>query len=243
MIYRARQRQTSYGQPIGILVLEEHIPCPPGTPGNPTTFTHPIIYETVRGASTSTLRDPTHGGGLEPFLAAAQALVDRGACALAGNCGLMIVHQEKLARALPIPVFLSSLLQLPLMGQLFGPDCRIGILASSQHSLTPEHLRMAGASAGLRTVIGSMEGKSAFNAAVVEESGVLDFDRVQAEVVEVALTIAKNPDVAALLFECVDLPPYAAAVQEAVGLPIFDMTTLIAHAFAGMVRRPFRGVY
>src|SRR5271170_4832038 len=42
MIYRAHERQLSYGRPIGILTLEEHIPCPPGTPGNPTTFAHPV---------------------------------------------------------------------------------------------------------------------------------------------------------------------------------------------------------
>src|SRR5258708_2871070 len=33
MIYRAREPQTSYGRPIGILILEQQIPGPPGTPG------------------------------------------------------------------------------------------------------------------------------------------------------------------------------------------------------------------
>jgi hypothetical protein len=79
---------------------------------------------------------------------------------------------------------------------------------------------------------------------VGEQGGTLDFERVQSEVVAVATElVAANPSVGALLFECVDLPPYANAVQQAVGLPVFDITTLIAHACSGLVRRPFTGVY
>jgi len=37
----------------------------------------------------------------------------------------------------------------------------------------------------------------------------------------------------------VDLPPYATAVQEAVGLPVFDITTLISHVHSSFVRKPF----
>ena len=55
--------------------------------------------------------------------------------------------------------------------------------------------------------------------------------------------VSEHPEVRALLFECVDLPPYAHAVQEAVGLPVFDMTTLISHFHSALVRHPFAGVY
>ena len=72
----------------------------------------------------------------------------------------------------------------------------------------------------------------------------LDFEAVTAEVVAVVQTLVRDhPDVGALLFECVDLPPYAHVVQAAVGLPVFDMTTLIGHVHAALVRNPFTGVY
>ena len=62
--------------------------------------------------------------------------------------------------------------------------------------------------------------------------------------VEVAQALVReHPEVKALLFECVDLPPYAHAVQEAVGLPVFDITTLIGHFRSALVRYPFTGVY
>jgi hypothetical protein len=89
-----------------------------------------------------------------------------------------------------------------------------------------------------------MDGKPYFSAAVRDESGELDFEGVTAEVVEVAQTLlGGHPEVKALLFECVDLPPYAHAVQEAVRLPVFDITTLIDHFHSALVRNPFTGVY
>jgi hypothetical protein len=243
MIYRVRESQTSYGRPIGIIVLEERIPCPPGTPGNPTTFPYPVCYEVARGVSAAALRQAAPGG-LESFIAAGRRLVDRGAWAIAGNCGLMIVHQEALARALPVPVLLSSLIQVPLIARMLAPEAAIGILVSAANSLNAEHLRLARAGGDTPIVLASMDGKPYFAAAVREERGELDFEAVTAEAVEVARTlVARHPEVKALLFECVDLPPYAHAVQEAVGLPVFDMTTLIDHFHSALVRNPFKGVY
>jgi len=244
MILRARKQQFSYGRPIGILVLEEHIPCPPGTPGNPTTFPFPVCYEIVRGVSTEGLNDVNHPAGLQSFLAAGRSLIDKGVRAVAGNCGLMIVHQRQLARALEVPVFLSSLLQLPLIAQMLGPEATIGILVSRREGLRAEHLRVASGGAQLPIAVAAMDAKPHFHAAVCAQSGVLDFERVQMEVVEVAEElVAQHPAIRALLLECVDLPPYAAAVQQAVGLPVFDITTLITHAFSALVRKPFDGVY
>jgi hypothetical protein len=244
MIYRARARQMSYGRPIGILMLEESIPCPPGTPGNPTTFSHPVIHEIVRGVDIASLRALNDPDSEPQFLAAARILVDKGVSAIAGNCGLMIVHQAALAAALPVPVLMSSLVQLPMIASLLGPNARIGVIASNDRSLRAEHLSMALGDAGSRLALASMEGCAHFRAAVGDQSGVLDFAKVEAEVVAVAQgLVARDPAVAAILFECVDLPPYAHAVQEATGLPVFDITTLIESAISALVRRRFTGVY
>ena len=243
MIYRVREPQLSYGRPVGIIVLEERIPCPPGTMGNPTTFSFPVVYEIARGVSTSALRQAPPAG-LDSFLAAGLRLVERGACAVAGNCGLMIVHQEALARALPVPVLLSSLLQLPLIARMLGSEAAVGILVSNDTSLNAEHLALARSGTDARIVLASMQGKPHFTAAVCDEKGELDFEAVTDEVVDVARKLVReHPEVKALLLECVDLPPYAHAVQEAVGLPVFDMTTLTAHFQSALVRRPFTGVY
>jgi hypothetical protein len=243
MIYKARERQTSYGRPVGIIVLEEHIPCPPGTPGNPSTFSFPVCYEVAGGVTTAALRHE-QPGGVESFIAAGKRLIERGAWAITGNCGLMIVHQEALARALPVPVLLSSLLQVPLIARMLAHEAAIGVLMSGANSLSESHLALARCGSDARIVLASMQGKPHFTAAVCEERGELDFEGVMAEVVEVVQRLVReHPDVKALLFECVDLPPYAHAVQEAVALPVFDITTLIGHFRSALVRHPFTGVY
>jgi hypothetical protein len=243
MQYSARKHQLGYGRPLGILVLEEHIPCPPGTPGNPTTFPFPVIYETVKGVHTSHLRDPANPGGLPAFIAAAQVLVSKGVRAIVGGCGLMIVHQRELVRAVPVPVLSSSLLQLPLIAATLGPEAQIGIVASSRTSLNAGHLRLAGAPEG-RAVLTGMDGKPCFCAAVMHEGGVLDFDGTRDELIAVGhALVADHPHVAAVLLECVDLPPYAAALQDAIGLPVYDITTLAGWGAAGVRRNPFIGDY
>ena len=242
MLYRARKGQMSYGRPIGILMLEEHLPCPPGTPANATTFAHPVCYEIVKGVDISSLAALNQPDSLQAFLDAGRVLVDKGVAAITGNCGLMIVHQEAMANALPVPVLMSSLVQLPLIARMLGSERSVGIMASSRNNLKPEHIRIAAAGAEIRTIVASMDGQAHFRAIFGE--GVLDFEKVEAEIVEVAKEmVAEHPEVGAILFECTDLPPYAHAVQEATGLPIFDITTLINFAISGIVRRPFAGIY
>src|ERR1700712_2704345 len=145
MIYRTRKQQMSYGRPIGILMLKESIPCPPGTVANPTTFAFPVCYEIVKEVSIASLKDFDKDGSRQAFIDSARVLVEKGVCAITGNCGLMIIHQQALAEALSVPVFMSSLLELPFIARLFGPQSRIGIIASSRDSLKPEHLIMAAA--------------------------------------------------------------------------------------------------
>jgi Asp/Glu/hydantoin racemase len=243
VIYRTRERQMGYGRPIGILALEENIPCPPGTPGNPTTFSHPVIYEVVKGVDISSLANLNEPDSAGPFLEAAQVLADKGVSAIAGNCGLMIVHQAALRQAVAVPVLMSSLLLLPLIAGLIGPDAKVGVIASSTKGLKNGHLALAGA-AETPIKLATMDGRPYFRAAIGSQTGELDFEKVEAEVVDVARgLVAGNPDIRAILLECVDMPPYAHAVQEAVDLPVFDITTLIGFAASGIVRRPFTGIY
>jgi Asp/Glu/hydantoin racemase len=228
-----------YERAVGIITLEENIPCPPGTPGNPATFSHPVCYAVVHGTDMLNTNNPA---GLQSFIDAGRALVEQRVCAIAGNCGLMIVYQNQLSAALPVPVLLSSLLQLPSIARMYGPNAAIGIIASSSKSLKAEHIRMASPDTDLKTVVTSMEGKKHFTAAMSGKSKELDFEGVKAEVVAVAQELVRqNPDVMAILLECVDLPPYASAIQDAVNLPVFDITTLIANAYSALVRKQFRG--
>jgi hypothetical protein len=87
-----------------------------------------------------------------------------------------------------------------------------------------------------------MEGKQHFCAAV-SDHGELNFEEVQAEVIAVVQElVTQNPHVMSILFECMELPPYATAVQHSGGLPVFDITTLIGHVHSGLVRKTLSSI-
>jgi hypothetical protein len=43
--------------------------------------------------------------------------------------------------------------------------------------------------------------------------------------------LAAHPEIGSIILECTNMPPYSAAVQNAVGLPVFDVVTLIHLAY------------
>lgn len=242
MIYKAVKGQTSYGEPIGIILMESFMPFPPGCPGNASTYPFPVRYEVVRGANMERLVYQGDEKLLEPFIEAGWKLVREGVKAVTGNCGFMVLYQEYLADTFPVPVFMSSLLQLPFMARTLKKGEKIGIITASAETLTPRHMEIAtnGVDVPFETV--GMENRPYFRKAIHEEVGELDFEKVEAEVVQAGLElIEKDAAIKMILLECTDLPPYAAALQEAVGLPVFDYNTMINFVYSALVRKRFDG--
>jgi aspartate/glutamate racemase len=137
---------------------------------------------------------------------------------------------------------MSSLLQLPFISRMLKPGEKIGIITASSKTLTEKHLQIAGNGVNIPHAIAGLEDQKHFYEAIHAEVGELDFDGVEAEVVQVTQNLVeKEENIKAILFECTDLPPYAAAVQEAVGLPVFDFSTMINYVFSGLVRKRFEG--
>ena len=54
-------------------------------------------------------------------------------------------------------------------------------------------------------------------------------------------SLAAHPAIGAWLIQCSDLPPYAASLRRATGLPVFDMVTLIEHIGTALRPREFAG--
>jgi hypothetical protein len=244
MIYRANKGQTSYGEPIGIILMESFMPFPPGCPGNASTFPFPVRYEVVPGANMERLVYRGDPDLLQPFMAAGWKLVKEGVKAITGNCGFMVLYHDLMAKEFPVPVFMSSLLQLPFISRLLKPGEKVGIVTANAKTLTERHLNAATNGIDVPVAVRGMEDQPHFHDAIHAEKGYLDFEKVEQEVVAVTRRLVQeNEDVKIILFECTDLPPYAAATQEAVGLPVFDFTTLIHHVFSALVRRRFDGIY
>jgi aspartate/glutamate racemase len=216
-----RKTQAWYGESIGILILDAAYPCVPGNVGNASTFPFPVRYEKVTGASIDRLLNQQDPSLAKPFIQAAKNIQNQGVKAITGACGFMALFQREVTAAVEIPVFLSSLLQIPLIYQMTRKPT--GIITANASSLKQAHFDAVNVTPDIPVIIAGMETQPEFSSAVLEEKGTLDSDKIQDEVVSVAEKLVKDhPDIGAVLLECSDLPPYAHAVQAAVKLPVFD---------------------
>lgn len=235
-----RPEQAWYGESIGILILDASYPCIPGNVGNASTFPFPVRYEKVEGASIDRLLNQQDPELVTPFIDAALRLYKSGVKAITGACGFMALFQKEVAQSLDIPVFLSSLLQIPFIYQMTGK--KVGIITANASCLQPKHFTSTGISDKIPIAIAGMEEQIEFRDAILKEKGTLNSLKIQDEVVEVATRLVQqNPDIGTILLECSDLPPYAHAVQSAVGLPVFDFFTMINYVHTALVRKPFSG--
>lgn len=242
MIYRSRLKSQSWaGETIGILVLDCYYPFLPGNVANANTFDFPVRYAVVEGATAGRLLYQADRTLIEPFIAAARKLQQEGVRAITGACGFMALFQQELAAAVDVPVFASSLLQVPFIHGITGK--RVGIITADSTCLDSAHFAGCGIPESIPLAIGGMENHDAFRQGILANIGELDDDRIRQGTVEVAETLqADHDDLGAILFECSDLPPYAHAVQAATGLPVFDFVTMINHVHEAFSRRPYRGV-
>ena len=241
MIYHARKGQVSSGEAIGILLLDTSVPFIPGDVANATTYDFPVRFRKVEGFTVARAigKDPTIYGALKT---AAQELVDQGVRAVTGDCGFMALHQKRLARDLEVPVFLSSLLQIPFMLSILGEKSKVGVLTADGSSLDETLLAVVGVTDADRLVVEGLEAQPHFHRFAIQETGTLDTEKVAAEVVEAGRHLmARDKTIKALLLECSLLPPYAAALQAAVQVPVFDYITMINFVFSAVVKQPYEG--
>ena len=235
----ARGGKAIYGAPLGILMLEARFPRILGDMGNGATWPFPVLYRVVGGASPDKVVLKGAAGLLPDFIAAAQDLVRLGAEAITTNCGFLSLFQRELAAAVGVPVATSSLMQVPWVQATLPPGKRVGLVTVSAGSLSPAHLE--GAGVPLDTpVAGTENGREFFRVLIKAEKDDMDIDLAERDVVNAALDlVARHPDVGAIVLECTNMPPYAAAVQAATGLPVHDIYSMITWFHAGLRPRVF----
>ncbi|MDP9862097.1 MULTISPECIES: aspartate/glutamate racemase family protein [Streptosporangium] len=225
---------------IGVLCLDTSFTKIPGHIRNPTTFGFPVTYKVVEGATPERVVSQADPRLLEPFVHAAQELQARGAAAITGACGFLVLFQERLAAAVEVPLYASSLIQLPMVHRMLRPDQKVGLLVAKESSLTRRHLAAIGGEHVPICVAGMAE-QPEFREVMLEGRRVeLDADRLEREVLGQVDRLARdNPDMGALVIECTDLVPFAHAIQARIGVPVFDIVTLTEMVYRSLTRRPF----
>jgi Asp/Glu/hydantoin racemase len=233
--------QATAGQVIGIMHLDLWYPFLPGNVVNATTYPFAVRFKNLEGSTVEgILKADSHLG--EQVIQAGRELEREGVRAVIGACGYFANYQRELAEALDIPVFLSSLLQVPLIARSLKRSQKVGILCAHAGALGKRALENCGITPDIPTAIIGMEDQPEFNN-ILQCRGEFDYDRLEQELVDGARRlVARNPEVGAVLLECSDMPPFAAAIQRAVRLPVFDFITMIKWIQSALVQRPYDGV-
>lgn len=253
-----------YGQAIGILMFEIDTPRARATPeaadfplkmetftripgdvGNATTFDFPVQFKVMKGvvAGDVVYRNPTKETE-KKIVEYTKELEREGVRAIGTTCGFMSYFQPVMAAAVDIPVFSSSLLQVPIVSSLIGGDRTVGIITFNSRELSKEHLTRVGIDNSIPISIFGLEGLPAERSwyGISEVEPEKRFELIEDRVVYAATQlISENPNVGAIVLECTNLPPASAAVQNATGLPVFDVVTLLNWAYDSVVRKRFWG--
>ena len=117
----------------------------------------------------------------------------------------------------------------------------MGIITIHSKSLTQRHLSAVGVDRVPHVILGT-EGEKEFSRAILDDELELDVEKAKGDLVRVARRMkTDHPEVGAIVMECTNMPPYAAEMQREVGLPIFDIYTLVLWAYEGIIRRDFSG--
>lgn len=213
---------------VGVIMLDTAFPRPLGDIGNPATFGGQGLYEIVSGATASRVieGDPRDPDLLAGFLAARDRLIARGASVILTSCGILAMHQQALQKGCSAAVISSALIDL---SRLLGGGHTVGVMAMDSRSVSPALLQAVGAPADT-PVIGLEEGLTLYPTLKRNQAGdTLDLVAAEADVIAAGLRLKANyPKISALLLECANLPPYRAALSKALGLPVYDVLTLMA---------------
>ena len=225
---RVRGGQNLYGASVGILMLDTRFPRIPGDVGNAGTFAFPVLYHRVAGASPDRVVREGARGLLPAFVEGARVLEREGVRAITTNCGFLAKFQRELASAVSVPVFTLSLLLVPLVHRMPPAGRAVGVLTVDASSLSPEDFAGAGITPDIPAVVAGLETEKEFTRVLLDDLLELDVDAAREEHVRVARRLCDaHPEIAAIVLECTNMPPYRADVQRATGLPVFDLVHLI----------------
>lgn len=243
MVYKVRGKQLSYGESIGILLLENFTPFIPGDTANATTYSYPVRFERVVGLSVEKIFN--HDMSMyDELKKSAEKLQYEGVRAITGDCGFMALYQKRLMSEIDMPIFLSSLIQLHFILNIISLDSKVLVITANKKSLITELFETLNITKEMqqRLHIVGLETCPEFKEAVIEEKGTLDSKKIEECVIQSALqAMQQDKKVKAILLECSMLPPYASALSEATDLPIFDYITMIDYVHDAIIKKHYSG--
>ncbi|MHA1523383.1 MAG: aspartate/glutamate racemase family protein, partial [Alphaproteobacteria bacterium] len=202
----------------------------------------PVLYSVVRGATPERVVRQKARGLLPVFIEAARDLVAQGADCITTNCGFLSLFQTEIAAAVGVSVATSSLMQVPMVQAVLPPGKQVGILTISAATLTGEHL--TGANVDPATPMMGTDALAGpdreFTKVILGDEMELDVAKAQRDILDAGAELVRNnPDLGAIVLECTNMVPYARALRQTLGLPVYSIQTLVEWLHGAQMPRHF----
>jgi hypothetical protein len=229
---RPVRRKTVHGVTIGIMMLDTSFERVAGDIGYAPTWSFPVHYRVVSGVTTAHVSNGDRHT-LDLFLQAADDLVAFGVSGIATSCGFLALFHQELRAHCPVPIASSSLLQIPFVQSMLPVGRQVGVLTAEKEALTAAHFTAIGCPIDLPVV--GMPPDGSFVTGLRNPGPEADIAGQRREAVQMAHDLVDQcPDLGAIVCECTNLAPHSAAMAAAVGLPVYDVVTMVNWLHAGI---------
>lgn len=225
---------SSQAPSIGILCWEEG--CSPrgfeqleslvGNSTNPDTFRFPVKYSKIKGANIHTILESPCQNTLKSMINEAKEMEKQGIKAITTSCGFNAIFQKELANAVNIPVFTSSLMQVPMVQNMLGEHQSLGVITAKKSALSTKHLQNVGINVDIALHIEGLETSTEWNKMFLSPGDDIDLAKIESDIIDIVSLMMAQSDIGAFILECTDLPPFADIIRKVTGRPVFDFVTL-----------------
>lgn len=214
---------------LGVVRLDYNYPPAAGDIDCPGSYGYDVIYRCVPGLTF----EMAQAGKmtmevLKEFKLAVKWLESQGASGITGDCGFMMAFQPIARDVASVPVFMSSMVQCPMVSLAYDKFDKVIIVTANDKTLKPQKdmlLSHCGFNVDdSRFIIIGAEDVPGFDAVARGEK--VDVAAVTPGMVKLVQdTIKREPSIRAIVLECTELPPYADAIRQATGMPVWDAIT------------------
>src|SRR6266550_5385176 len=171
------------GFSVGILTINTNHPLLPGNVQNAQSFPTPVLYQEVHVSDVHALMRGD-ASLVDPIVAAAERLAEKGVRAIAGACGSFAFYQKSVAEVVGVPVFLSIMLQVPFLQKALGARKKLCIVCAAESSIDNRVFEQCDITDASNLVVREMKGHAEFDR-MLHNMDTLDPWKLRDEVVAV----------------------------------------------------------
>jgi len=218
---------------MGVILLKSYFPKFADNIQFPASFGFSIVYKTVKGVFIGRFIDEYAPELLKLIIEAAQELEHEGVKANTVFCCFL----AEITNAVNVTVFISSLIQVPLISRLLKYDQKFGVVVANSDALTEDHLKSIGIHVAPIMVTGIQLQKKFAEVILHGNTDDLDMAILDNKLIVVVQNMQdENTEEGAIVLECTDLSYFAPKLQKKFALTIFDLSSL-TRTVAAVVER------